>query len=357
MERNKENLALSRNFADFYDVDKDDVIGRGHFSTVRRAVHRETGRECAAKFIRRYSRSFNMEDFNFEVQTLTETSGHPYFVNFYGTYENSKEMIIIQELAPGADLFSLVDAYGALPESESVHVIFQLLEAVQYLHSQSIAHLDLKFSPKISFTTLIRLELKKIRSDDAFSRLCGTPEYVAPEVIKFDPITLQTDMWSIGVVTYFILSSISPFSGQNDQETLSNVTNGFYRLDIDQFIKVSQLAKDFIQKLLVSNPRRRMNSDTCLLHQWILVSTIEYQSLCIEKFSFISYFQGRNDSTKRPKFRKGWKIIILVVEACIFLRKIILHSKSSENNLPNSSKTAMNNLCMLHQPCAVLLSC
>lgn len=100
--------------------------------------------------------------------------------------------------------------------------------------------------------------------------MAGTPEFAAPEVIKFEPLDFQTDMWSVGVITYilyclyhffssycdvyfFSLSGISPFLGDNNSETYNNVEKGIWEFDEEAFSNISQLAKDFVSKLLVYN--------------------------------------------------------------------------------------------------------
>lgn len=80
-----------------------------------------------------------------------------------------------------------------------------------------------------------------------------TPEFVAPEVVNFEEITYATDMWSIGVITYVLLSGLSPFMGETDVETMANVTIAKY--DFEDFDEISEDAKDFISKLLTKDKR------------------------------------------------------------------------------------------------------
>ncbi|KAJ9598027.1 hypothetical protein L9F63_026871, partial [Diploptera punctata] len=97
--------------------------------------------------------------------------------------------------------------------------------------------------------------------------LFGTPEFVAPEVVNFDQITFGTDMWSVGVICYVLLSGLSPFMGETDIETMANVTVAKYDFDDDVFNEISEDAKDFIQKLLID--KRRMSATQCLSHPWL----------------------------------------------------------------------------------------
>ncbi|KHN72870.1 Myosin light chain kinase, smooth muscle [Toxocara canis] len=102
--------------------------------------------------------------------------------------------------------------------------------------------------------------------------MAGTPEFVAPEVIKFEPIDFHTDMWSIGVITYILLSGISPFLGETLGETYCAVEKGEWEFDEEAFEGISDAAKDFISKLLVYDQKKRMLPEECLQHEWIVGS-------------------------------------------------------------------------------------
>ncbi|NXL38335.1 MYLK protein, partial [Glaucidium brasilianum] len=99
--------------------------------------------------------------------------------------------------------------------------------------------------------------------------LHGTPEFMAPEVIAFEPVGFFTDMWSVGVICYILLSGESPFQGDNDLETLSNITAAQWDFEEEIFSEISQQAKDFISQLLQKDPRRRLSSVGALLHPWL----------------------------------------------------------------------------------------
>ncbi|NXV64448.1 MYLK protein, partial [Molothrus ater] len=99
--------------------------------------------------------------------------------------------------------------------------------------------------------------------------LHGTPEFMAPEVVAFEPVSFSTDMWSVGVICYILLSGESPFQGDTDMETLSNVTAARWGFEEETFSEISQQAKDFISQLLQKEPSRRLPSAGALLHPWL----------------------------------------------------------------------------------------
>ena len=113
--------------------------------------------------------------------------------------------------------------------------------------------------------------------------MCGTPEFVSPEVVSYDYISPGTDMWSVGVVTYILLSGFSPFMGESDTDTFTNIVRWklketlkrlfqrrvIYDFDEPEFDPISAEAKDFISQLLMKNARSRLSAATALAHPWL----------------------------------------------------------------------------------------
>ena len=91
--------------------------------------------------------------------------------------------------------------------------------------------------------------------------MCGTAEFLAPEVVNYDFVSGQTDMWSVGVITYILLSGYSPFLGDNDMETFNNITRGSYDFNVEEFENISKEAKSFIRDLLLRNPSERLTAE------------------------------------------------------------------------------------------------
>ena len=96
---------------------------------------------------------------------------------------------------------------------------------------------------------------RKILPGTEVREMLGTPEFVSPEVVNYEPLSLNTDLWSIGVITYIMLSGLSPFLGDTQQQTYENIVAVDFTFDEEGFENSSDLAKDFIQKLLVKEPR------------------------------------------------------------------------------------------------------
>ncbi|XP_062439755.1 death-associated protein kinase 2 isoform X4 [Rhea pennata] len=178
----------------------------------------------------------------------------------------------------GGELFDFLAQKESLSEEEATRFIKQILDGVNYLHSNKIAHFDLKpenimlldKNIPIPHIKLIDFGLAhKIEDGVEFKNIFGTPEFVAPEIVNYEPLGLAADMWSIGVITYILLSGASPFLGETKQETLANITAVNYEFDEEFFSNTSDLAKDFIRKLLVKDTRKRLTIQEALSHPWI----------------------------------------------------------------------------------------
>ncbi|XP_032273320.1 death-associated protein kinase 2 isoform X1 [Phoca vitulina] len=265
---------------DFYDIGEE--LGSGQFAIVKKCREKSTGLEYAAKFIKkRQSRASRRgvcrEEIEREVSILRQVL-HPNVITLHDVFENRTDVVLILELVSGGELFDFLAQKESLSEEEATSFIKQILEGVNYLHARKIAHFDLK--PEnimlldkdipIPHIKLIDFGLAhEIEDGVEFKNIFGTPEFVAPEIVNYEPLGLEADMWSIGVITYILLSGASPFLGDTKQETLTNITAVSYDFDEEFFSQTSELAKDFIRKLLVKDTRKRLTIQEALRHPWI----------------------------------------------------------------------------------------
>ncbi|XP_052792914.1 death-associated protein kinase 1-like isoform X2 [Mya arenaria] len=319
-----------------------DDIGKGHFATVKRCRERATGAEYAAKFIRKRRgggrRGAKLEDIEKEIEILGETS-HRNIINLYDVYETNREVILILELVDGGELFEYLSAKDKLCEEEASSFIKQILDGLEHLHSRYIAHLDLKpenilLQEKGSTAVkLIDFGLsRKIGPKEEHRALMGTAEFVAPEVVSFEPLSVASDMWSIGVITYILLSGASPFLGDNQQETYHNVTAVNYQFDDEYFSSTSELAKDFIRKLLVKDQRKRATICECQNHPWIKPK--EKRQKDLRRSSVIN-----TEHLKRFIARQRWKRSMRIVSMCNRLsRSMQLRRIQSSDTLGSCSE-------------------
>ncbi|VDO31105.1 unnamed protein product [Onchocerca flexuosa] len=264
-------------FSKYYDCM--DELGEGKFGKVYRCREKATGLELAAKRIK-IKRDADRDKVEREVAIMTQLR-HPRIAQIYDAFATpDNDVVLIMEIVSGGELFDrVVDENYILTELAVVMIVCQICEAISYIHSKNIVHLDIKpenimcVSQTGNRIKLIDFGLAQFY--DGSSNLlfmAGTPEFVAPEVIKFEPIDFYTDMWSIGVITYILLSGISPFLGETLGDTYVAVEKGEWEFDDEAFESISDAAKDFISKLLIMDQKQRMLPEDCLNHPWVVDS-------------------------------------------------------------------------------------
>ncbi|MBN3272424.1 MYLK3 kinase, partial [Polyodon spathula] len=201
---------------------------------------------------------------------------HANLIQLYDAFESKNNLTLIMEYIGGGELFDrIIDNYQ-LTELDAIVFTKQICEGVQYLHQQYILHLDLKPENILCVNRtgnqikIIDFGLaRRYRPREKLKVNFGTPEFLAPEVVNYDFVSFPTDMWSVGVITYMLLSGMSPFLGDNDTDTMNNILQGSCEFDSDSFENVSAEAKDFISRLLVSEKCSRMSATGCLKHDWL----------------------------------------------------------------------------------------
>merc|ERR1719447_543903 len=163
-----------------------------------------------------------------------------------------------------------------MTEEEARNYMRQICQALKSMHDQCIVHLDLKpenilfESSKSSNLKLIDFGLAAKLDPEVVAKVSiATAEFAAPEIVNRDAVGYYTDMWAIGVLTYILLSGLSPFAGNTDNETLKNVKRCDWAFDPAAFRHISAEGKDFISRLLISEKERRMNVYQALEHPWL----------------------------------------------------------------------------------------
>ncbi|KAF9802863.1 hypothetical protein SFRURICE_015460 [Spodoptera frugiperda] len=267
------SIKRSTDVNEFYEMLSE--IGRGKFGTVYLCRERSTGLELAAKLVS-VSRRDERRNVEREVDVMRRLR-HPRLIQLYDAYEWGKYMCVVLELITGGELFErVIDEDFVLTERACTVFMRQICEGIEFVHRQNILHLDMKPENILCLTKqgnrikIIDFGLARFYDPEKkLQVLFGTPEFVAPEVVNFDQIGYGTDMWSVGVICYVLLSGLSPFMGETDIETMANVTVAKYDFDDEAFNEISEDAKDFIQKLLVKDKESRPSATECLRHAWL----------------------------------------------------------------------------------------
>ncbi|XP_039982175.1 serine/threonine-protein kinase 17A isoform X1 [Xiphias gladius] len=268
-------------FTDHYTIIPGKELGRGKFAVVRKCVEKCTGHEYAAKFMRkrRKGQDCRMEIIH-EIAVLELAKVSPRVVNLHQVYEMGSEMVLVLEFAAGGEIFNqcVSDREDeAFSEEDVKRLMRQILDGVAFLHQNNIVHLDLKpqnilltSSSPLGDIKIVDFGLSRmVCSYQELREIMGTPEYVAPEILNYEPISTATDMWSIGVLAYVMLTGISPFLGENKQETFLNISQLNVSYTEEELQQLDQAALSFIQMLLRKQPQDRATAEQCLKHPWL----------------------------------------------------------------------------------------
>jgi len=269
VELNKRRGALE----DHYDVG--DELGRGTQGASYHCVEHYTGLNFSAKSMWGDGDYKLWMKHEFEMMNLTNSCRR--ITRLYDAYESPNHMVLVMELCGGGPLLTQLTQQQWTTEYEVAHYILQLLEAVEYMHDRCMAHLGLNVGdilltrPNGTDIKVVDLSLSRpIRSGNLQPLDYGMPEFVAPEVVLGQGVGYSADMWSVGVITYLLLSGTSPFRGSNDRSTLNKVKAGELSFDTDAFKGISKEAKDFVAKLLQFKPGQRLDVKQALAHPWLL---------------------------------------------------------------------------------------
>ncbi|XP_035138160.3 myosin light chain kinase 3 isoform X1 [Callithrix jacchus] len=258
-----------------YEVCQHEVLGGGRFGQVHRCTEKSTGLPLAAKIIKVKSAK-DREDVKNEINIMNQLS-HVNLIQLYDAFESKHSCTLVMEYVDGGELFDrITDEKYHLTELDVVLFTRQICEGVHYLHQHYILHLDLKPENILCVNQtghqikIIDFGLaRRYKPREKLKVNFGTPEFLAPEVVNYEFVSFPTDMWSVGVITYMLLSGLSPFLGETDAETMNFIVNCSWDFDADTFEGLSEEAKDFVSRLLVKEKSCRMSATQCLKHEWL----------------------------------------------------------------------------------------
>uniref|UniRef100_A0A8C0G570 Myosin light chain kinase 3 n=1 Tax=Chelonoidis abingdonii TaxID=106734 RepID=A0A8C0G570_CHEAB len=244
-----------------YSVCRHEVLGGGRFGQVHKCTEVSTGLTLAAKIIK-VKGAKEREEVKNEINIMNQLN-HVNLIQLYDAFECKNNLTLIMEYVDGGELFDrITDENYHLTELDSILFTKQICEGVHYIHQQYILHLDLKPENILCINCtgnqikIIDFGLaRRYKPREKLKVNFGTPEFLAPEVVNYDFVSFPTDMWSVGVITYMLLSGLSPFLGETDAETMNYIVNCSWDFDAEAFEQLSEEAKDFISKLLVKEKR------------------------------------------------------------------------------------------------------
>ncbi len=211
-----------------------------------------------------------------EIRVLQEVRGLPNVVEIYENVSNPPYNYIVMESLVGGNLLERLEN-RLFSEQDSKCAIKSVLTGLSNIHSKNVVHHNISLD-NISFSTrdasdglkLIGYSLAEFcLPHQTLTSSCGSPQYVAPEILCFKPHDQAVDMWSMGVVVYMMLSGKAPFDHEDAQTLFAIIKAGKYDMESSPWNSISDDAKDFVRHLLVVKPEERLTAKSALDHPWV----------------------------------------------------------------------------------------
>ncbi|XP_062284130.1 serine/threonine-protein kinase DCLK2 isoform X1 [Scomber scombrus] len=263
------------NILEKYKIGK--VIGDGNFAVVKECVERSTGKEFALKIIDKAKCSGKEHLIENEVAVLRKVK-HPNIIMLIEEVDTPSDLYLVMELVKGGDLFDSITSSAKYTERDASIMVYNLAGALKYLHSLNIVHRDIKPENLLVFeypdgTKSLKLGdfgLATVVEGPLYT-VCGTPTYVAPEIISESGYGLKVDIWAAGVITYILLCGFPPFrSESNLQEDLfDQILLGRLDFPSPYWDNITDSAKELIGKMLKVNSEARYTAQDVLSHPWV----------------------------------------------------------------------------------------
>lgn len=259
----------------------------GSFAEVRIGYDKSSGQQVAIKVMKKNKRDTElMRSVECEMNFISKNINHHKIVSTYDVFDTRDNLFIVMEYMPGGMLFDILASEGTFSEKNAVSVMRELLQAIQCLHDNDIVHRDIKpenilalrktwpIGVKLADFGLADFVLENAFGEKSTCGMYGTPFFVAPEVVRAETYTPAVDMWSLGVLTYNMLSGELPFEGISISDVLKQVRNGQYSFPDKQWAEISVEAKDFVRNLMEIDPKKRLTGRQALAHPWMTSSNI-----------------------------------------------------------------------------------
>ncbi|KAK1558394.1 hypothetical protein Q3G72_001874 [Acer saccharum] len=320
-------------------------IGSGSFAVVWKATHRQLGIEVAVKEIDKKLLSPKVSDNLLKEISILSTINHPNIIRFLEAIETKERIYLVLEYCDGGDLAAYLHRHGKVSEAVARHFMRQLAAGLQVLHEKHLIHRDLKpqnlFLSTNEATPVLKIGdfgfARSLTPQDLADTLCGSPLYMAPEIIQNHKYDAKADLWSVGAILFQLVTGKPPFDGNNQLQLFQNIlTSTELQFPAGALEDLHPDCVDLCRSLLRQNPVERITFKEFFTHKFLgeLRQAVDVEQAfpvpqmepVIEQFNS-SIPEERPASSRNPKL------------ACSSIRdKIVLHMKDRGNT--SSTKVA-----------------
>jgi len=257
-------------------------LGRGAFGVVYSVTSKNTNQKFAAKVVDRQKMSKqDLEGLELEIGVMRGLK-HKHIVQLYDSFVEPKITYLILELVTGGELFDRIVAKTTYNENDAKQLVVIFLKTLHYMHSHDVVHRDLKPENLLLATEASDTDVKV--ADFGFAvhisalknmgrpEICGSPTYMAPEMLKGQHYTEKVDIWSAGVIVYILLGGYPPFYAESQTELFNLIKKGVYHFHKERWSHISSSARNLIKKMLEPNPRFRASAADLLKSEpWLKI--------------------------------------------------------------------------------------
>mmetsp|Transcript_29865 Transcript_29865/g.63948 ORF Transcript_29865/g.63948 Transcript_29865/m.63948 type:complete len:344 (+) Transcript_29865:382-1413(+) len=254
------------------------VLGSGAFSTVRMGYHRSNrDKTYAVKCVNRKKLTEEDEAALLDEVSILKEMKHLHIIRLYDFFKEPNNYYLVMEEMDGGELFDRIVAKAYYNEKEARDTCVILIDAVGHMHTNNVAHRDLKPENLLlvskSDDSQVKIAdfgfAKKVFKENSLSTQCGTPGYVAPEILEGHKYDQRADMWSVGVILYILLGGYPPFIENTQRELFRKIKRGDYEFHEEYWGTVSKEARNLIKSLLTVDPKKRLTADQALENSWM----------------------------------------------------------------------------------------
>ncbi|XP_018591309.1 serine/threonine-protein kinase DCLK2 isoform X2 [Scleropages formosus] len=336
---------------DKYRVGK--VIGDGNFAIVKECVERSTGKEYALKIIDKAKCVGKEHLIENEVAVLRRVK-HPNIIMLVEEVDTPTELYLVMELVKGGDLFDAITSSTKYTERDASTMVFNLASALKYLHSLNIVHRDIKpenllvceFPDGTRSLKLGDFGLATVVEGPLYT-VCGTPTYVAPEIIAESGYGLKVDIWAAGVITYILLCGFPPFRSENNlqEDLFDQILVGRLEFPSPYWDNITDSAKELIGRMLQVNVEARYTAEEVLSHPWVTDDAAMENNMKVEVTGKLK--KHFNAASKHSSTASG---VSVIMNTALDKEKILLSRRSPQTNPPRPTSDVAPSTSPQHPP-------